>query len=168
MISFQRLVVPCLGAAALALLPVAARAHAIESSLDQLRSLNDTLLLESRFSSGEPAAGAQVRVVPPGGGTPVAVGQLDADGKLSFVLPSGADGTWELQVDDGPGHRDFLDLTVKSGRPLIDSLSRRPAEPTAPWTSPWLIGTLVLGGLGSIGGVIAGLSGWSAARRRLR
>ena len=168
MTSFHRLVVPCLGAAALALLPVAARAHAIESSLDQLRSLNDALLLESRFSSGEPAAGAQVRVVPPGGGTPVEVGQLDADGKLSFVLPRGADGAWELQVDDVPGHRDFLDLTVKSGRPQLDTLSSRPAEPTAAWASPWLIGTVVLGGLGSIGGVIAGLSGWSAARRRLR
>ena len=109
-----------------------------------------------------------MRVVPPGGGTPVEVGQLDADCKLSFVLPRGADGTWELQVDDGPGHRDFLDLTVKSGRPQLYTLSSRPAEPTAAWASPWLIGTVVLCGLGSIGGVIAGLSGWSAARRRLR
>ena len=88
----------------LLLAPATARAHGIESSLTRLQALSDELTLESQFSSGEPTRDAVVRLVPPGG-APIEVGRTDARGQLSFALPKGASGDWEVQVDGGAGHR---------------------------------------------------------------
>lgn len=112
----------------------AVQAHGIESSLQRLDSLNPsvqwapaaanaatgtnatalaagtTLRLESHYSSGLPAQDALVRLVPPNGGTPIEVGYTNAQGQLRFRLPAGARPDWEVQVDAGPGHRDYLDL----------------------------------------------------------
>lgn len=109
-------------AAALALAPSGARAHGIETSLSRLPSLSEGLLLQSQFSSGEPTRDAVVRLVPPSG-APIELGRTDAQGQLSFALPKGASGDWELQVDGGPGHRDFLEMPVSQGRPELDRLS---------------------------------------------
>ncbi|WP_259702858.1 MULTISPECIES: hypothetical protein [Synechococcales] len=144
--------------------PEPARAHAIESSLDRLQSLRDGLVLESRFSTGEPVVGAKVRLVPPGGGEGVELGQMDASGRLAFNLPKYADGTWEVQVDGGPGHRDFLDLPVSKGKPQIDQVSEGPLSP--PPTSPILRHLLLLGGLGSLGWTLAAMAGWRFPSRR--
>jgi nickel transport protein len=89
--------------------------HAIESSLERIQALNsafsqEELLLESRFGSGEPARQATVRLLPPGG-QPVEIGRTDSAGQLRFSLPRGAAQDWEVQVDAGPGHRDYLELT---------------------------------------------------------
>ena len=108
--------------ATLALVPSGARAHGIETSLSRLPSLSEGLLLQSQFSSGEPTRDAVVRLVPPSG-TPIEVGRTDAHGQLSFALPKGASGDWELQVDGGPGHRDYLEMPVSQGRPQLDRLS---------------------------------------------
>jgi len=108
--------------AALALAPSGARAHGIETSLSRLPSLSEGLLLQSQFSSGEPTRDAVVRLVPPGG-APIEIGRTDASGQLSFALPKGASGDWELQIDGGPGHRDFLEMPVTQGRPQLDRLS---------------------------------------------
>ena len=86
-----------------------AHSHAIESSLERLSSLTDQLVLDSRFGNGEPADDAVVRLVPPNG-EPIEVGRTDASGQLRFQLPSNATSAWELQVDRGPGHRDYLEL----------------------------------------------------------
>lgn len=104
-----------LGAAlALASGQSAARAHAIESSLERLSGLTNTLRLESRFGNGEPASNAAVRLVPPSGGTGIEIGYTDARGQLRFQLPGAAGSDWELQVDRGPGHRDYLELPARS------------------------------------------------------
>jgi len=104
-------------------LPAApAHSHGIESSLDRLPSLSAslgdpdqaTLLLQSRFGNGEPAVEATVRLVAPAGGA-VEIGRTDQAGQLRFTLPPGARSTWELQVDAGPGHRDYLELPVSPG-----------------------------------------------------
>jgi nickel transport protein len=104
-----------------------AHAHGIESSLERLRPLTDekaferprspgsSLQLESRFSTGVPAIDAAVRLVPPDGGTPIDVGRTDAEGRLTFALPRSARPDWEVQVDAGPGHRDYLELPTASG-----------------------------------------------------
>jgi nickel transport protein len=104
-----------------------AHAHGIESSLERLAPLTDgkaferlrssdtSLQLESRFSSGLPAIDAAVRLVPPDGGTPIDLGRTDAEGRLTFALPRGARPDWELQVDAGPGHRDYLELPTAPG-----------------------------------------------------
>ena len=111
-----------IGLAALVAAPVQVLAHAIESSLERLTSLNeslgrsaaapgpDTLRLESQFSGGQPASDAAVRIVPPDGGTPIELGRTGADGRIVFTLPPEASNQWEVQVDAGPGHRDYLEL----------------------------------------------------------
>ena len=129
-------------AAALLLSPGAANAHAIESSLTRVQSLSAQLLLHSQFSSGQPTTDAVVRLVPPGG-TPVELGRTDSQGQLSFALPKGANGDWELQVDGGPGHRDYLEMPVQGGQAQLDQLSEHdhPHDRRA-----WLVG---LGGVGA-------------------
>jgi nickel transport protein len=104
--------VTALGAGVLLLMAPAApvQAHAIESSLERLSDLNaPTLQLESRFSTGEPAGNAAVRLVPPQGES-IVLGQTNPEGQLQFHLPRQASTDWELQVDAGPGHRDYLEL----------------------------------------------------------
>ena len=151
--------------AALALAPSGARAHGIETSLSRLASLSEGLLLQSQFSSGEPTRDAVVRLVPPSGAA-IELGRTDAQGQLSFALPKGASGDWELQVDGGPGHRDFLEMPVSQGRPELDRLSETHA--------PGLRGLLAEAGanrnrllLGAVAG-LAGLGGAGLLRRRSR
>jgi nickel transport protein len=110
--------------------PAPVRAHAIESSLERLSALNaegmaslaspaSTLQLESRFSTGEPANGATVRLVQLSGeGETVELGKTDSRGQLRFQLPQQAGSDWEVQVDAGPGHRDYLELNDTLAGPL--------------------------------------------------
>jgi nickel transport protein len=81
-------------------------------------------MLESRFSNGEPTSDAIVRLVAPDGQA-VELGRTDAEGQLSFALPKQANGDWELQVDGGPGHRDYLEMPVEHGQPQLDRISQR-------------------------------------------
>jgi nickel transport protein len=178
-----------IGVAGLALAPGAARAHGIESSLDRLGGLSDRidftrtasgnrtasgsptasgsrapatqLQLESRFSSGLPASEAAVRLVPPDGGTPIELGRTDTRGQLTFALPARAGSDWELQVDAGPGHRDYLELPGADqtpGAPQARTFLPRAAMRTSRWH---VLSPLVV--IGLIGG-IGGLRRW---RRRL-
>ena len=43
------------------------------------------------------------------------LGRTDAEGRLSLDLSSVGNGTVDLQVDGGPGHRDYLELSVQDG-----------------------------------------------------
>lgn len=101
------------GACALAILGSAgAHAHGIQSTLERLDSLTSKspYQLESTFSSGLPARDASVRMVSPDGASAVELGHTNAEGQLTFQLPSQAKGDWEVQVDAGPGHRDYVEL----------------------------------------------------------
>ncbi|MFZ9951504.1 MAG: hypothetical protein ACO3FA_04360 [Vulcanococcus sp.] len=130
-------------AGALVLLsPGLAEAHGIQSSVTHLTGASDQLLLQSAFSSGAPTADAVVRLVPPGG-QPLEVGRTDSQGQLSFALPRNASGDWELQVDGGPGHRDYLEMPVRAGQAQLDQLSEHRHAP--------------------LGGLLAGLGGLGAA-----
>lgn len=114
-----------IAAGTLLLAPGAARAHGIESSLERFGGLSAQL--ESSFSSGQPASDAEVRLVPPGGGDPIALGHTDSQGRLSFRLPSQATPDWEIQVDAGPGHRDYLEVPdVTAGKQAAVSTSKGP------------------------------------------
>jgi nickel transport protein len=110
-------------ALALLLSPAAAQAHGIESSLTRLESLTDSLVLESRFSNGEPTSDAVVRLVAPDGES-LELGRTNANGQLSFALPKQANGEWELQVDGGPGHRDYLEMPVQQGQAQLDKITQ--------------------------------------------
>ena len=128
--------------AALLLSPGLAQAHGIQSTVTHLAGANDQLLLQTAFSSGMPTTDAIVRLVPPGG-KPVEVGRTDSRGQLSFALPHNASGDWELQVDGGPGHRDYLEMPVQAGQAQLDQLSQHDHPP--------------------LGGLVAGLGGFGAA-----
>jgi nickel transport protein len=95
-----------------------------------------------------------VRLVPPDGAQAVEVGRTDASGRLSFALPKGSNGTWEVQVDGGPGHRDYLELPVQKGQAQLDRLSQQPSPAGGPFGLSPLHGLLILGGLSSLGGVL--------------
>jgi nickel transport protein len=123
-----------LGLAALLLTPGLARAHGIESSLTRLEGLSGQLMLQSQFSSGQPTADAVVRLVPPAG-QPLELGRTDSQGRLSFALPAQASGAWELQVDGGPGHRDYLEMPVRAGQADLERIS---LEERAPISAGWI------------------------------
>lgn len=139
---------PALLAAGLALLalPLPLQAHALESSLERLSQLNNQLLLESRFGNGEPADAAVVRLIPPGG-EPIELGRTDAQGRLEFQLPRQAGADWEVQVDRGAGHRDYLELppaaipTHRLQRAALPSASALPGG----WAVVGLCGLLLAG-----------------------
>ncbi|MCX5930262.1 MAG: hypothetical protein NTW83_00105 [Cyanobacteria bacterium] len=154
------LALPALGAVvAMVVAPGPVEAHAIESSLDRLESLRDGLMLESHFSNGEPVKGALVRLVPPHGGQPVEVGQMNAQGRLSFTMPKGADGNWELQVDAGPGHRDFLEVPTQAGQAQLDRVSSSDQSPMPRFLSAHQRHSLLLiGGVTGLGALVGGLA----------
>ena len=115
-------------AALLLLSPVAllpAQAHQIESALNYL---DGTLELTSSFSNGEPAEGAVVRLLNPDGSTGQELGRTDASGTLQLDLRGVSDGVVDLQVDGGPGHRDYLELPIKSGEVNLDAVVSLPVS----------------------------------------
>lgn len=138
-----------------------AHAHGIESSIERLAPLNEakaferprnsdaSLQLESRFSSGVPAIDAAVRLVPPDGGTPIDLGRTDAEGRLTFALPRSARPDWEVQVDAGPGHRDYLELPAAPGA----SQARRSDGPRLPRLAATAHPIAALGLIGCLGAV---------------
>jgi hypothetical protein len=139
---------PCLLPALLLLSCAApAHSHSIESSLERVSNLTDQLVLESRFGNGQPASDAVVRLMPPGG-EPIELGRTDARGQLRFQVPQNATASWEVQVDQGPGHQDYLELP---GTGAIDRPISQPLRPL----SPGLAIGLGLLGLASMGGVMA-------------
>lgn len=127
--SFARALMPAASVALISLMQASpAHSHAIESTLERLSALNaslstpdqDKLLLQSRFGNGEPAAAASVRLVTPTGGA-IEIGRTDSTGQLRFKLPRDARSDWEVQIDAGPGHRDYLEL------PDSQSVSQSPS-----------------------------------------
>lgn len=89
-----------------------AKAHQIESALQYL---DGDLQLSSSFSNGEPTQGAVVRLLNADGTPGLELGRTDTEGRLSIDLSSVGNGTVDLQVDGGPGHRDYLELPVQDG-----------------------------------------------------
>ena len=134
-----------------------AHSHAIESSLERLSSLTDQLVLDSRFGNGEPADDAVVRLVPPNG-EPIEVGRTDASGQLRFQLPSNATSAWELQVDRGPGHRDYLELPGAAPALSTRFNSSRPEQ--------GIRTGLALFGLSAAAGALGGALSWRRGGRR--
>ena len=142
-----------------------AQAHAIETSLEAFRH-NHVLLLQSSFGNGQPAQAALVTLVPPGG-QPIPVGRTNSKGQLSFALPSDAHGEWDVQVDGGPGHRDYLSLPINRGQADLTRISDGHRPSPAAWlsasnlASPWIL-------VGAVGGVIGGCSALLLGRHRRR
>lgn len=138
-----------IGLAGLVLAPAQVRAHGIESSLERLTSLSNSMRLESQFSSGQPASDAAVRIVPPDGGPAIELGRTDAAGSIVFTLPPQASRQWEVQVDAGPGHRDYLELPEPSATPPQPARVSRshPYPQKEAWAFLPPLGVLAMAGL---------------------
>ena len=129
-------------------------AHAIQSSLEHLGSFGDTkhqnstkLQLAASFSTGQPVKNAAVRLVSLNGEAPVEIGETNASGSLTFTLPETNSQDWELQVDGGPGHRDYLQLP-QDGLQTITSMNNASSA-----FQPLAIGPLAFVGL--LGGLVS-------------
>ena len=146
-----------------------AQAHAIQTNLEAFHN-NHLVLLQSSFGNGQPAEAALVTLVPPGG-QPIPVGRTNSKGELRFSLPSNAHGEWDLQVDGGPGHRDYLSLPVNNGQVDLNRISdgHRPSPPDrlSAWlrgsnpASPWIL-------VGAVGGLMGGCTALLLGRHRRR
>lgn len=134
-----------------ALAAPAARAHGIETNLERLgdRLSNSPYQLESRFSSGLPAKEARVRMVSADGTASVEIGATNAEGRLTFSVPAQAKADWEIQVDAGPGHRDYIELPGTQP-PGLQGKVQRLSHPLARALPP--LGAVAL--LGSVAGVL--------------
>jgi len=77
------------------------------------------------------------------GGQDLDLGRTNSQGRLAFALPNNANGEWELRVDGGPGHRDYLAMPVHAGQAQLDQISENDHPPLG---GGWLAG---LGGLGA-------------------
>ena len=104
-------------------LALPARSHQIESAL---LYLDGDLELSSSFSNGEPTQDAVVRLLNPDGTPGEELGRTDASGKLTLDLSTLKDGRVDLQVDGGPGHRDYLELPIKAGQVQLDQVVSLP------------------------------------------
>jgi len=137
-----------------ALMPHSASGHAIESTLTYL---DGTLELSSSFSSGEPTKDAVVRLVNADGSPGKELGRMGSDGRLQVTLPAELkNGRVELQVDGGPGHRDYLELPIRDGRVQLEQVSEGPHGHHAAWAWAGLSspagGAALLGSVAVFGG----------------
>ena len=122
-------------AGAMAMAPSAAWAHGVETNFTALQA-SGLIELRTQFSSGEPLADAEVRLQSPDGSKSLKLGRTGSDGRFSAQLPAQASRQWELVIDGGPGHRDYLELNGPQ------------ASHQRSWAH-WLIG------LGALGGTLA-------------
>jgi hypothetical protein len=74
-------------------------------------------------------------------------------------MPKGADGDWELQVDAGPGHRDFLEVPTQAGQAQLDRVSSSDQSPMPTFLSAHQRRSLLLiGGVTGLGALVGGLA----------
>ena len=99
------------------------QAHQIESALHYL---NGELELSSSFSNGEPTQGAVVRLLNADGSAGQELGRTDRAGRLTLHLDTVPDGVVDLQIDGGPGHRDYLEMPVQAGQVKLDEVVSLP------------------------------------------
>ncbi len=144
-----------------ALSPAPADAHAIQSSLEPLHphthpvgglqasaaASGDQLRLSSSFSTGQPVVAAVVRLAPPDGRTSIELGRTDANGSLTFNLPDQVSPDWEVQVDGGPGHRDYMELPGVTAQARPTGAAGEFTQTARQLGLLALVGSLGLGGL---------------------
>jgi nickel transport protein len=146
-----------------ALSATAASAHGIQSTLEYLPSSAsvagaESMELQSSFSTGVPARDATVRLLPPEGGQPIELGRTGEDGRITFKLPPTARAGWEIQVDAGPGHRDYLGPEDASSPPTGTGSTPHATRPFPHriWPGEFngaLTGIAVAGGVGLVAGL---------------
>ena len=98
------------GLAGLALLmPSRGLAHAVQTDVSSLLP-SGAINLRTSFSSGEPLAHAPVRLESHDGSQSIPLGATDGDGHFAATLPELDSQSWDVVIDGGIGHRDYLGL----------------------------------------------------------
>jgi nickel transport protein len=106
-----------------------------------------------------------VRLVPPNG-EPIEVGRTDASGQLRFQLPSNATPAWELQVDRGPGHRDYLELPGAAAALSTGFNNSQTGQEIPTGQGMGASHGLALLGLSAAAGALGGALSWRRGGRR--
>ena len=73
------------------------------------------------------------------------LGEIGANGQLVLTLPDLVEGVLDLQVDGGPGHRDYLALPIRQGSVLLDEVVQTQNQFTALSAFAWLGAPALLG-----------------------
>ena len=76
------------------------------------------------------------------------LGEIGANGQLVLTLPDLVEGVLDLQVDGGPGHRDYLELPIRQGSVLLDEVVQTQNQFTALPAFAWLGAPALLGLIG--------------------
>ena len=98
------------GLVALAVLaPSRGLSHAVQTDVSSLLP-SGLINLRTSFSSGEPLANAPVRLESHDGSQSIELGATDADGRFTGELPELDSEAWDVVIDGGIGHRDYLGL----------------------------------------------------------
>ena len=96
-----------------------AKAHSIETRLNYI---NGVLELQTEFSTGDPVKGAFIKLLKPDGFSVKQLGRTNQEGKLELNIPEIKNGQVDLQIDGGPGHRDYLLLPIRSGKVILNKI----------------------------------------------
>ncbi len=142
-------------------IPTKAWAHAVETNYALDAALQNQLQVQSTFSTGEPFAGATVRVYAPGQpDQPWFEGTMDEQGQFSFAPDATITGDWEVEIGED-GHADYLRVPVTEMGVDVNQISQVGSKDIHYAALPWQI---TVGGSFAIAAV-AGL-GLRYQRRR--
>ncbi len=103
------------------------KAHSIQS---EVTFENGKVRLSSRFSNGEPVEGAVISILNQESLPVIELGQTNHLGNLILNLPYLDSGKINVQIDGGPGHRDYLMIPIRSGKILFQKISSLPYKKT--------------------------------------
>ena len=67
-----------------------------------------------------------VRLLNADGSAGQELGRTDQSGRLTLDLDTVEDGIVDLQIDGGPGHRDYLEMPVQAGQVKLDEVVSLP------------------------------------------
>jgi hypothetical protein len=67
-----------------------------------------------------------VRLLNADGSAGQELGRTDQAGRLTLDLDTVQDGIVDLQIDGGPGHRDYLEMPVQAGQVKLDEVVSLP------------------------------------------
>ena len=101
-------------------IPSKVLAHAVETNY----LLSSDLEIKSNYSTGEPLEKAEVVIYAPNNPSePWMVGNMDEQGRFSFMPDLSIPGDWEVQINQ-EGHEDFLTIPVKDKKIEVDEISK--------------------------------------------
>lgn len=117
----KRLLVALVLCLALVGFPTQAEAHQVET----FYSLDNQLEFQSRFSSGEPFAGATVSIYAPDNpNKPWMSTTTDSEGRFAFLPDESIPGDWEVAIeDDTQSHADYWTVPVGDRGIVYDGIS---------------------------------------------